>query len=184
MWLGRICICMSNTIETFLHFLGAKMDLLNRITSEMQHTCSKVDQILRCGSKMSSNHSNKSTSISSVTHCNLDWLPEIFGDQDDAWIEILLAITDLYVLSKTWYVSPEKILLTLLFLSLLLLMSPQNCLDQCTFCNHCWKEIRMEVLWLKVVKHRKCLRERYPLPSRPNKGANYGCWKQHKFISD
>uniref|UniRef100_A0A0L8H1B2 Protein Lines C-terminal domain-containing protein n=1 Tax=Octopus bimaculoides TaxID=37653 RepID=A0A0L8H1B2_OCTBM len=82
---------------------GAKMDLLNRISFEMQHTCSEVEQILSCRSKLSLNHSNQSIPSSSSTNCNLDWLPEIFGDQDDAWIEILLAITDLYVLSKTWY---------------------------------------------------------------------------------
>ncbi|XP_029646963.1 uncharacterized protein LOC115220903 isoform X1 [Octopus sinensis] len=125
---------------------GAKLDLLNKISFEMQYTCSEVEQILSCRSKLSLNHSNQSISSSSNTNCNLDWLPEIFGDQDDAWIEILLAITDLYILSKTWYeeqsqsykltdlLNPHKLFIQLLksmafdhSVLLDLLTSPETC---------------------------------------------------------
>lgn len=35
----------------------------------------------------------------------IDWLPQVFADQDNSWVQVLLAVTDLYVISKMWLVS-------------------------------------------------------------------------------
>lgn len=32
----------------------------------------------------------------------IDWLPQVFADQDNSWVQVLLAVTDLYVISKMW----------------------------------------------------------------------------------
>ncbi|GAB1609290.1 uncharacterized protein LOC115220903 [Argonauta hians] len=124
-----------------------RTDILNRITDEMGHMSSEMHRILNTGNLTESIHSPNPDTPVTPTGCHLDWLPEIFGEQDDAWIEIMLAVTDLYTITNTWtrlfqtnsselssILNPHKLFLQLLqsmafdhCVLLDLLTSPETC---------------------------------------------------------